>query len=137
MEIQWLLERRVMMEMALMLEDKELNVFRPLTSDYIFATTEDDSERFVIHARMANSSTQEDESSIVIFITQDVLNVSGIEEGSASITILDVTGRTVWSSTQTMSEGTNRVQLPQVTAGQYIINVQTDNNSTSIRSVLN
>ena len=121
----------------LILEEKALNVQHPLSMDYMFSSSANDSERLAIRNKAITSTAVETEATILMYVSENNLYVNGVEKPSASIGVLDIAGRTVWTTNQTMSEGLYRIQLPQLTAGHYIINVQTKTASTSIRSVRN
>lgn len=121
------------------LEDRKLDRYQPLGSGYDFVWEEDDLEdRFIIHYRLADEvSSNDDEENIVIFITEGDLMVQGANEGTGLIQMYDMTGRSVWNSNETLSKGSNRIELPNMALGQYLIRVRTDRSTVSIKSILN
>lgn len=65
------------------------------------------------------------------------LNIQIDESASATINMYNMLGKLVWSEYTKLAEGNNQVALPNVASGQYLITLQSENFSTSIRSILN
>ena len=121
------------------LEDRQEGYFQPLPESYAFQWSEGDEEdRFIIHYRLNEPEVELPiEAEMLVFTTHRDLVIQGADAGAALVQFYDMAGKLTWQNSEFLNEGVNRIGLPEMPMGQYIIRVQTDNDITSIKAILN
>ena len=73
---------------------------------------------------------------IVIFISNYDLIIDQAKTGQANIGMFDMMGRSIWHQGVNLTEGRNIINIPEVPAGQYIIQVISTEGYTSKQFIL-
>lgn len=119
----------------LLLEDKKLGKFRTLGYPYSFVFEEGDSEdRFILHRKSLVQTASETE--LVSFVFDRTLVINASQDERVNILIFDMAGKLVDSSRENLVPGRNEMSLSELAGGQYIIRINSERTSSSLRALL-
>jgi hypothetical protein len=129
--------------MNIYLEDKQDNSFTLLESDINFNTTlENDLSgigRFYLHTTSSTMSTNDlatNNNLSIYSYNKETLRVVGIQKGVANISIYNLLGQEVLSSSF-QGNGVNDISLPSIINGIYIVKITSENKITNKKIVIN
>ena len=128
--------------MNIYLEDKQDNSFTLLESDVNFNTTlENDLSgigRFYLHTTSSTMSTNDlatNNNLSIYSYNRETLRVVGIQKGVANISIYNLLGQKVLSSSF-QGNGVNDISLPSIINGIYIAKITSENRTTNRKIIL-
>lgn len=126
------------------LEDRDTGNFIRLDEagssyDANFASAVSGIGRFYLHTTAQVLSIGDlNFNNISIYPTADnsILNIVGLDDGKASLTLFDLTGKRILDSTF-QSNRVNIVQLPEMSSGIYIVKIKSENGSLNKKILIN
>ena len=128
--------------MNIYLEDTQDNSFTLLESDTNFNTTlENDLSgigRFYLHTTSSTMSTNDlatNNNLSIYSYNRETLRVVGIQKGVANISIYNLLGQEVLSSSF-QGNGVNDISLPSIINGIYIVKITSENRTTNRKIIL-
>jgi hypothetical protein len=128
--------------MNIYLEDKKDNSFTLLESDANFNTTlENDLSgigRFYLHTTSSTMSTNDlatNNNLSIYSYNRETLRVVGIQKGVANISVYNLVGQEVLSSSF-QGNGVNDISLPSIINGIYIVKITSENKITNKKIII-
>lgn len=122
------------------LEDRSNGAFTKLddvNAEYTTTVSGDTKGRFFLHTNSQVLSTDSETlSGVSIYsVNNGTLRITGLENGQASVSIVSILGSTVLNASINASN-TNDISLPSLTAGVYIVKVNTANGTFNQKIIL-
>lgn len=122
------------------LEDRSNGEFTKLddvNAEYTTTVSGDTKGRFFLHTNSAVLSTDSELLSGVSVYSVDnsTLRITGLANGQASVSVVSILGSTVLTTTFNASN-TNDISLPNLTAGVYVVKVNTANGTFNQKIIL-
>ncbi len=112
------------------LEDTYLNIFQDLNAEPSYAFTSDAgniNDRFILHFS-AITGVDEAESNILIYSSSNQIYINQTESSPASVTVLDLSGRTILTENINSQNATVQLNAPM---GIYLVRVETADQNTT------
>ena len=120
----------------LTLEDRHLKTWHSMNQPYNFRSTENDENRFFIHVGNDENQITQAEQQFSVWATNGQLNIQSNDEISVSIDLIDMLGRSVYSQTRSLQNGPNRMPIPALNAGAYLVRIQTSKVTVSEKVII-
>jgi len=129
-------------KLEVFLEDRALGIFTHLKNNATYTVTLNQSlngtGRFYVHTTQSVLSIDNDAilNSIAIFPTKDsALKITGLKSGKTAISMYNILGKQVLS-TSFNANSTNTIDLPELTTGIYMVNLQTNEGKITKKIIL-
>ena len=122
------------------LEDKSDDSFTLLDSTSVFTTTPDEDlngiGRFYIHTTAtALSDNQVSLTNVSMYLVDRNLTITGVHSGDTNVRVYDLLGKEV-HSTSFQGTGFNKITLPSLTTGVYVVQLETQMEAISKKIII-
>ena len=122
------------------LEDKSDDSFTLLDSTSVFTTTPDEDlnviGRFYIHTTAtALSDNQVSLTNVSMYFVDRNLTITGVHSGDTNVRVYDLLGKEV-HSTSFQGTGFNKITLPSLTTGVYVVQLETQMEAISKKIII-
>jgi hypothetical protein len=128
-------------DVTVYLEDRLNNSFNKISNGKTFKITLDaasnDVGRFYVHASKTALSVADDifESVSIYKTNNTTLRIAGLTQGSVTVKVFNILGKQVLNDSF-VSNGVAEIQLPRLTTGVYIVQLQTANGNLNKKIIL-